>query len=127
MKKFMFMNRKAPYGTIYALESLEVVLITATFDQDVSLVFMDDGVAMEAVFGDGRSSSGLFDRLLGAGNRLLTGESLFTTVESRFKCSSRLLICTSCDSGMRTKSPRTKPFKTPSTFNQATIFAALSD
>ena len=44
MKKFMFLNRKAPYGTVYALESLEVVLITATFDQDVSLVFMDDGV-----------------------------------------------------------------------------------
>ena len=43
-KKFMFVNRKAPYGTIYALESLEVVLITATFDQDVSLVFLDDGV-----------------------------------------------------------------------------------
>lgn len=44
MKKFMFVNRKAPYGTIYALESLEVVLITASFDQDVSLIFMDDGV-----------------------------------------------------------------------------------
>lgn len=44
MKKFMFVNRKAPYGTIYALESLEVVLITATFDQDVSLLFMDDGI-----------------------------------------------------------------------------------
>jgi tRNA 2-thiouridine synthesizing protein C len=44
IKKFMFVNRKAPYGTIYALESLEVVLITAAFDQDVSLVFMDDGV-----------------------------------------------------------------------------------
>lgn len=43
-KKFMFVNRKAPYGTVYALESLEVVLITAAFDQDVSLVFMDDGV-----------------------------------------------------------------------------------
>ena len=43
-KKFMFVNRKAPFGTIYALESLEVVLITATFDQDVSLVFLDDGV-----------------------------------------------------------------------------------
>ena len=43
-KKFMFVNRKAPYGTIYALESLEVVLITAAFEQDVSLVFMDDGV-----------------------------------------------------------------------------------
>ena len=44
VKKFMFVNRKAPYGTVYALESLEVVLITAAFDQDVSLVFMDDGV-----------------------------------------------------------------------------------
>ncbi len=44
MKKFMFVNRKAPYGTIYALESLEVVLIAATFDQDVSLAFVDDGV-----------------------------------------------------------------------------------
>ena len=44
VKKFMFVNRKAPYGTIYALESLEVVLISAAFDQDVSLVFVDDGV-----------------------------------------------------------------------------------
>ncbi len=44
VKKFMFVNRKAPYGTIYALESLEVVLISAAFDQDVSLVFQDDGV-----------------------------------------------------------------------------------
>ena len=44
IKKFMFINRKAPYGTISALESLEVVLITAAFDQDVSLAFLDDGV-----------------------------------------------------------------------------------
>jgi tRNA 2-thiouridine synthesizing protein C len=44
MKKFMFLNRKAPHGTIYALEGLEVVLIAASFDQDCSLVFMDDGV-----------------------------------------------------------------------------------
>ena len=44
IKKFLYMNRKAPYGTIYALESLEVVLIAAAFDQDVSLVFADDGV-----------------------------------------------------------------------------------
>jgi len=44
MKKFLYMNRRAPYGTVYALESLEVVLIGAAFDQDVSLVFMDDGV-----------------------------------------------------------------------------------
>lgn len=44
VKKFMYMNRKAPYGTIYALEALEVVLIGAAFDQDVSLAFIDDGV-----------------------------------------------------------------------------------
>ena len=43
-KKFMYVNRKAPYGTIYALESLEVVLIAAAFEQDVSLAFIDDGV-----------------------------------------------------------------------------------
>jgi tRNA 2-thiouridine synthesizing protein C len=43
-KKFLFVNRKAPYGTIYALESLEVVLIAAAFEQDVSLAFLDDGV-----------------------------------------------------------------------------------
>ena len=43
-KRFLFVNRKAPYGTIYAWESLEVVLISAAFEQDVSMVFVDDGV-----------------------------------------------------------------------------------
>jgi tRNA 2-thiouridine synthesizing protein C len=44
VKKFLYLNRKAPYGTIYAWESLEVVLIGAAFDQDVRLLFVDDGV-----------------------------------------------------------------------------------
>ena len=44
VKRFMYVNRRAPYGTIYALECLEVVLVAAAFDQDVSVVFMDDGV-----------------------------------------------------------------------------------
>ena len=44
VKKFLYVNRKSPYGTIYALESLEVVLIAAAFEQNVSLVFIDDGV-----------------------------------------------------------------------------------
>src|SRR3990170_535676 len=43
-KRFLCVNRKAPYGTIYALEALEVVLISAAFEQDVSLAFLDDGV-----------------------------------------------------------------------------------
>lgn len=40
----MYLNRRAPYGTIYAWESLEVVLVGAAFEQDVSLAFVDDGV-----------------------------------------------------------------------------------
>ena len=44
IKKFMYLNRTAPYGTIYAWEALEVVLIGAAFDQDVSLAFVGDGV-----------------------------------------------------------------------------------
>jgi tRNA 2-thiouridine synthesizing protein C len=43
-KKFLYVNRRAPYGSIYALESLEVVLIGAAFEQDVSLAFIGDGV-----------------------------------------------------------------------------------
>ena len=43
-KKILYVNRKAPHGSIYALESLEVVLIGAAFEQDVSLAFIDDGV-----------------------------------------------------------------------------------
>ena len=43
-KKFLYVNRKAPHGTVYALESLEVVLIGAAFEQDVALLFVDDGV-----------------------------------------------------------------------------------
>jgi len=44
VKKFLYVNRKAPHGTIYALESLEVVLIGAAYEQDVALAFLDDGV-----------------------------------------------------------------------------------
>jgi tRNA 2-thiouridine synthesizing protein C len=44
VKKFMFVNRHAPYGTVYALEGLEVVLIGSAFEQDISMVFVDDGV-----------------------------------------------------------------------------------
>ena len=44
VKRFMYLNRRAPYGTIYALETLEKILVSAAFDQDVSVVFVDDGV-----------------------------------------------------------------------------------
>jgi tRNA 2-thiouridine synthesizing protein C len=44
IKRFMLVNRKAPHGTIFGLEALEVALVAGAFDQDVSLVFADDGV-----------------------------------------------------------------------------------
>lgn len=57
-KKFCYVNRKAPYGTVYALESLEVVLIGAAFEQDVSVIFMDDGV-FEIVKGQDTAGIGM--------------------------------------------------------------------
>jgi uncharacterized protein (TIGR00266 family) len=48
-----------------------------------AMMFKDSCVRMETVFGDGShtaQSGGFFDKLVGAGKRLLTGESLFTTV-----------------------------------------------
>ncbi len=48
-----------------------------------SMMFKDTTVTMDTVFGDGSEEergAGMFDRLVGAGKRLITGESLFTTV-----------------------------------------------
>jgi uncharacterized protein (TIGR00266 family) len=46
-----------------------------------SFMMMDDGLQMDTIFGDGSSQTqgGLFGKLVGAGKRLLTGESLFMT------------------------------------------------
>jgi tRNA 2-thiouridine synthesizing protein C len=82
VKKFMFVNRKAPYGTVYALESLEVVLISAAFDQDVSLVFMDDGVYQ---IKKGQDSKGIGMKNFSPTYRALEGydiEKLFVEKES---------------------------------------------
>ncbi len=48
-----------------------------------AMMYMSDGIQMETVFGDGSHSSeqgGFMDKMLGAGKRLVTGESLFTTI-----------------------------------------------
>jgi uncharacterized protein (TIGR00266 family) len=45
------------------------------------MMFMDEGIAMETIFGDGSAAkTGFMGALLGAGKRLLTGESLFMTI-----------------------------------------------
>ena len=58
------------------LDPLEAVVAEAG-----GMMFMDDGIAMETIFGDGsQRATGVMGALLGAGKRLLTGESLFMTV-----------------------------------------------
>ena len=44
------------------------------------MMYMQAGIEMDTVFGDGSQQGGLFGKLMGAGKRLLTGESMFTTV-----------------------------------------------
>ncbi len=43
-KKIMFVMRRAPHGSIYSYEGLETVLIMAAFEQDLTMVFIGDGV-----------------------------------------------------------------------------------
>lgn len=43
-KRIMFINRRGPYGSIYAQEALEIALVGAAFDQRISLALIDDGV-----------------------------------------------------------------------------------
>ncbi|MFD3448688.1 TIGR00266 family protein [Microbacteriaceae bacterium 4G12] len=45
-----------------------------------AMMMMEDGIEMETIFGDGTEQKGLFGKLMGAGKRLVTGESLFMTV-----------------------------------------------
>jgi uncharacterized protein (TIGR00266 family) len=44
------------------------------------MMYMQAGIAMDTIFGDGSSQGGFFGKLMGAGKRLITGEGLFTTV-----------------------------------------------
>src|SRR6187200_1972573 len=54
----------------------------ATVAEAGGMMFMEDGIEMETIFGDGskQQKSGFMGALMGAGKRLLTGESLFMTV-----------------------------------------------
>ena len=43
-KKLLFVLRKAPYGNSLAKEALDAVLATSVYEQDLSVIFMDDGI-----------------------------------------------------------------------------------
>src|SRR5204862_7428203 len=66
------------------MQSVEVELDPgeAAIGEAGSMMFMDAGIQMDTVFGDASAAQGggLLGKLLGAGKRLVTGESLFTTV-----------------------------------------------
>ena len=43
-KRILFLLNRAPYGSSYALEAIESILVAGVFDQKVSVLFKDDGL-----------------------------------------------------------------------------------
>ncbi len=69
------------YGDDMQFVEVELDPDEAAIAEAGGMMYMDDGIEMETMFGDGsQSTSGLFGKLMGAGKRILTGESLFMTV-----------------------------------------------
>jgi uncharacterized protein (AIM24 family) len=69
------------YGDDMQFVEVELDPNEATVAEAGGMMYMDDGIEMETVFGDGsQQQSGFMGALMGAGKRLLTGESLFMTV-----------------------------------------------
>ena len=69
------------YGDDMQFVEIELDPNEATVAEAGGMMYMEDGVEMETIFGDGsQQQSGFMGALMGAGKRLLTGESLFMTV-----------------------------------------------
>src|ERR1043166_1948451 len=69
------------YGDDMQFVEIELDPMESAVAEAGGMMYMDDGIQMETIFGDGsQQSSGFMGALLGAGKRLLTGESLFMTV-----------------------------------------------
>lgn len=69
------------YGSEMQFVEIELDPQEATIAEAGAMMYMDDNIEMETIFGDGsQQQAGLLSKLMGAGKRLLTGESLFTTV-----------------------------------------------
>ena len=70
------------YGDDMQFVEIELDPGEAAVAEAGGMMYMDDGIQMEPVFGDGsqQAGGGLMGALMGAGKRLLTGESLFMTV-----------------------------------------------
>jgi uncharacterized protein (TIGR00266 family) len=70
------------YGDDMQFVEVELDPSEAVVAEAGGMMYMEDGIQMETIFGDGsqQASGGLMGALLGAGKRLLTGESMFMTV-----------------------------------------------
>ena len=69
------------FGSEMQFVEIELDPQEAAIGEAGSMMYMESGIAMDTVFGDGSAQQGgFFGKLLGAGKRLVTGESLFTTV-----------------------------------------------
>src|SRR5512134_1778616 len=69
------------YGDDMQFVEVELDPMEAAIAEAGGMMFMDDGIEMETIFGDGsQQNTGFMGALMGAGKRLLTGESLFMTV-----------------------------------------------
>src|SRR6187549_4243339 len=69
------------YGDDMQFVEVELDPQEAVVAEAGGMMYMEDGIEMETIFGDGsQQSSGFMGALMGAGKRLLTGESLFMTV-----------------------------------------------
>src|SRR3954463_13089126 len=69
------------YGDDMQFVEVELDPMEAVVAEAGGMMFMDDGIQMETIFGDdSQQNSGFLGSLMGAGKRLLMGESLFMTV-----------------------------------------------
>src|SRR6266540_1098468 len=69
------------YGDDMQYVEVELDPMEAAVAEAGGMMYMDDGIEMETILGDGsQQNSGFLGALVGAGKRLLIGESLFTTV-----------------------------------------------
>ncbi len=69
------------YGDDMQFVEIELDPMEAVVAEAGGMMYMENGIEMETIFGDGsQKNSGFFGALMGAGKRLLTGESLFMTV-----------------------------------------------
>jgi uncharacterized protein (AIM24 family) len=84
-------NRSGAHDIDYEIKGQELQFVEIELDpgesavaEAGSMVWKDAAISMTTVFGDGsqKQGGGFLDKLVGAGKRLITGESLFTTVSS---------------------------------------------